>query len=82
MELDQKRRMGMMKPLYPPPASDNQRRVRTELMEFVRAAENVLSPALLNAELTSDECDLMANYVEQLSQARHPWGKSLRIKYA
>ncbi|HVG02881.1 MAG TPA: hypothetical protein VM842_08315 [Nitrospira sp.] len=71
-----------MSPLHAPSPPDKQSPVRTELVEFVLAAEKVLSPALGEAELTQEECDLIATYVENLSQARHPWGKCLRIKYA
>ena len=72
----------MMRPVSSPSTSVKQPQIRSELVQFVEAAERVLSPALHDVELTPDECDLIAMYVENLSQARHPWGKSLRIKYA
>lgn len=55
---------------------------RKEVMDFVRAAEKILSPALLNPVLTQGECDLIAEYVKTLSQSKHPWSRSLPIKYA
>ena len=72
----------MMTSLSAPSTPVNQPQIRSELLQFVEAAERVLSPALRDVELTPEECDLIAMYVENLSQARHPWGKSLRIKYA
>ena len=72
----------MMTSLSAPSTPVKQPQIRSELLQFVEAAERVLSPALRDVELTPEECDLIAMYVENLSQARHPWGKSLRIKYA
>ena len=54
---------------------------RKEVREFVRAAETILSPALLHPDLTQEECDLIAEYVKTLSQSKQPWSKSLPIKY-
>ena len=72
----------MMRRLSAPSAPVNLPQVRPKLLQFVLAAERVLSPALRDPELTREECDLIAMYVENLSQARHPWGKSLPMKYA
>jgi hypothetical protein len=54
---------------------------RKEVMEFVRATEKILSPALLHPTLTQGECDLIAEYVKTLSGSKHPWSGSLPIKY-
>ena len=55
--------------------------VRKEVRDFVQAAETLLSPALLGSELTTDECDLIGEYVITLSNAKQPWSKVLPIKY-
>jgi hypothetical protein len=55
--------------------------LRKEVRDFIRAAETLLSPALLGSELTTDECDLITEYVITMSNARHPWSKGLPIKY-
>lgn len=55
---------------------------RQEVLDFIRAAETILSPALLHSDLTQGECDLIAEYVRSLSQAKNPWSRSLPIKYA
>ena len=60
---------------------DKVRSVRKEVGDFVSAAETILSPVLLSAELTPEECDLIAEYVKSLSQAKNPWSRSLPIKY-
>jgi hypothetical protein len=62
-------------------ASDEVSLARKEVMDFVRAAETILSPALLHPELTQGECDLIAEYVKTLSLSKHPWSRSLPIKY-
>jgi hypothetical protein len=75
----------MMRPLpafSAPSEPVKQLQVRPAILQFVLAAEKVLSPALCEPELTAEECHLIATYVENLSQARHPWGNSLRMKYA
>jgi hypothetical protein len=61
--------------------SSDVRSVRKEVEDFMRAAETILSPVLLSPELTPEECDLIAEYVKSLSQAKHPWSRSLPIKY-
>jgi hypothetical protein len=55
--------------------------VREEVRDFAQAAETLLSPALLTSELTTDECDLIKEYVMMLSNTRHPWSKGLPIRY-
>ena len=62
--------------------SDQGLATRKEVMDFVRAAEKILSPALLHPGLTEGECDLIAEYVKSLSMSKHPWSRSLPIKYA
>ncbi len=56
--------------------------LRPEVQEFVRATESILSPALLGGDLTQEECDIIAYYVMSLSNAKHPWGKDLTVRYA
>ena len=63
-------------------AQDDVLSARKEVMDFVRAAETLLSPALLHPGLTQAECDLIAEYVRNLSQAKNPWSRALPIKYA
>ena len=55
--------------------------VRKEVRDFAQAAETLLSPALLTTMLTVDECDLIKEYVMMMSNAKHPWSKTLPIKY-
>lgn len=55
--------------------------VRKEVLAFTKAAELLLSPALLSPGLTKDECDLIAEYVMNMSNSKTPWGKSLLIRY-
>ena len=61
--------------------SDEGLAYRKEVGDFVRAAETILSPVLLSPELTTEECELIAEYVKNLSQAKNPWSRSLPIKY-
>jgi hypothetical protein len=49
---------------------------------FIRASETLLSPASIGEELTPEECDVIAYYVMMLSNAKHPWGKALMVRYA
>jgi hypothetical protein len=55
--------------------------VRQEVREFARAAEMILSPALLMSELSDDECALIQQYVISLSNAKNPWSRGLPVKY-
>ena len=55
--------------------------VRTEVHEFIKAAEFLLSPVLQNPALTTEECGLIRDYVMSLSNVKHPWSKALPIKY-
>jgi hypothetical protein len=55
---------------------------RKEVQDFIRSAETLLSPALLNSPFTEDEALIIADYVMNLSQAKHPWSKKLVFKYA
>jgi hypothetical protein len=61
--------------------SDEVLTARKEVMDFVRASEKILSPALLHPTLTQAECDLIAEYVKTLSLSKRPWSRSLPIKY-
>ena len=56
--------------------------VRTEVHEFIQAAEFLLSPALQFPALTQEECILIAQYVMSLSNNKQPWSNSLITKYA
>jgi hypothetical protein len=55
---------------------------RLEVRQFVLAAETLISPALMDSDLTPDECDIIAYYVMTLSNAKHPWAKDLTVRYA
>jgi hypothetical protein len=56
--------------------------IRNEVIEFVRSTETLLlSPILLKPDLNQKECDLIAEYVQMMSLSKHPWSKSLPIKY-
>ena len=57
--------------------------VRTEVLDFLRTSETILlAPLLMNPALTNAECDLIAECVMNLSHAKHPWSKSLILRYA
>ena len=55
--------------------------VRKEVKNFIQATETLLSPIMLKPDLTQEECDLIAEYVKMLSLSKHPWSRSLPIKY-
>ena len=55
--------------------------IRVEVKNFMVAAEILLSPAMRNYEFTPNECDLIREYIMNLSHAKHPWSKTLPIKY-
>ena len=55
--------------------------VRKEVRDFMRAAEILLSPVLLDSDLTDEECAGVRMYVMALSHAKRPWSKGLPIKY-
>lgn len=52
-----------------------------EVCTFIRAAETLLSTASRTAELTPDECEIIADYVRTMSHITQPWSKVLPIKY-
>ncbi len=54
---------------------------RHEVQDFVRAAEVLLSPALLKPELSPNECKIIAQYVMSLSHFDRPWSKLLNWRY-
>jgi hypothetical protein len=56
--------------------------VRKEVQDFIRVSETLLSPELLASTLTPEECELIAEYVMSLSRLKHPWSKSLVLRYA
>ena len=55
--------------------------VRKEVLDFILASEALLSPVLRPADLTKAECDTIAEYVKNLSATKHPWSKSLPVRY-
>ena len=55
---------------------------RREVQEFIRVTETLLSSTSLGGDLTPEECDVIAYYVMSLSNAKHPWGKDLTVRYA
>ena len=63
-------------------AADEVLSARKEVQEFARAAETLLSPALLQRELTEGECLVIAEYVKTLSHSKNPWSASLELRYA
>lgn len=56
--------------------------VRKEVQDFILVSETLLSPALLTSALTPEECEIIAEYVMSLSHLKHPWSKSLVLRYA
>jgi hypothetical protein len=46
-----------------------------EVLDFVRASETLLSPILLDRELTQEECELIRGYVDCLSDPMNPWNR-------
>lgn len=52
-----------------------------DVLDFIKAAETLLSPAMRTSELTSDECEIIAEYLITMSQVKHPWSKVLPVKY-
>ncbi len=51
--------------------------IRKEVQNFLEASEILLSPALLQPALTSEECLLIADYVMNLANPNTPWAASL-----
>ena len=51
--------------------------IRQEVQNFLQASDALLSPAVLQSELTPEECLLIADYVMNLSDSNKPWGKNL-----
>ncbi len=51
--------------------------VRKEVMKFFEATQILLSPDVLETNLTTDECLLIAYYVNSLAEPERPWGKFL-----
>jgi hypothetical protein len=56
--------------------------VRKEVLDFLKASETLLAYPMFASEFTPEECDVIADYIMTLSQARHPWGKSLTVRYS
>jgi hypothetical protein len=48
---------------------------------FVSASESLLSPALRPSELTPEECQVIAQYVMDLSNVKTPWSGHLLSRY-
>lgn len=53
--------------------------LRREVHEFIEAAETLLSPALLDSDLTDVECEYIREYLMTMSRAGYPWSKGLPI---
>jgi len=51
--------------------------LRSEVHEFIGAAEKLLSPALLVSPLTDVECEYIREYLMTMSRAGHPWSRGL-----
>ena len=56
--------------------------VRKEVFDFLKASETLLAYPMFNSEFTPEECDVIADYIMSLSQSKHPWGKSLIVRYS
>lgn len=56
--------------------------VRKKVSDFLLASEALLSPALRSSELTTEECDLIAEYVMTLLRSSNPWSKALPVRYS
>jgi hypothetical protein len=50
------------------------------VLDFVLASEALLSPAMC-PELTKEECDMIVEYVMNLSRSGNPWSKALPVRY-
>jgi hypothetical protein len=48
--------------------------IRKEVQAFCESSETLLSTALLESELTPEECILIADYVLNLADWGKPWG--------
>jgi hypothetical protein len=48
--------------------------IRKEVQAFCESSETLLAPALPGAELTPEECILIADYVLNLADWGKPWG--------
>jgi hypothetical protein len=44
-----------------------------EVKDFVLAAEKLLSPILRSPELTTEECQLICEYLTTMCRGTHPW---------
>ena len=55
--------------------------IRKEVQSFLEASEVLLSPALLQTELTSEECLLIADYVTNLADPETTLGKISPLQY-
>ena len=51
--------------------------VRTEVQDFVIAAEKLLSPILRSSELTPEECHIICEYLTTMCRGAHPWSSQL-----
>ena len=53
--------------------------LRSDVHEFIVAAEKLLSPALRVSPLTDVECEYIREYLMTMSRAGHPWSNGLPI---
>jgi hypothetical protein len=47
--------------------------MRTEVKEFMRQCERLISLALQTKELTQDECDVISYYAHEVYEKTHPF---------
>ena len=48
------------------------RTMRTEVKDFMRMCERLISLALQTGELSAEECDIVSYYAKELHQTTHP----------
>jgi hypothetical protein len=53
--------------------------IRKEVLDFIQAAEALLSPDMNTSALTPKECELVMEHLMAMSHAKHPWCKGLPI---
>jgi hypothetical protein len=56
--------------------------VRKEVLEFLVAAEKLLSPILRDTELTPEECHIISEYLMTMCRAEHPWSSHFKSTVA
>lgn len=56
--------------------------VRKQVQDPILISETPLLPALLTSALTPEEWEIIAEYNHELFRLKHPWSKSLVLRYA